>query len=196
MLHQRLYERLTRQRSKVRDVKYIEDLGKTMKVLLVTYAPSQTGTLVRNLTISSGISENRNGYSIGFGPKSKIGVSNIGAPRDTITQFLKDFPQFRRNWSFVKTKSNAWWALPAEAREILQAEREAGNYGGIEQGVGKDMSAYLYQQEGTNSAWKDSARKAKIKPTGFITKAVNQWKKVALKRATADFAKDLGLKRA
>lgn len=196
MLHQRLYDRLKRQKSELRNVRYIEDMGKDMKVLLQSYAPSQTGTLVNNLTTTSGISENQKGYRIGFGPKERIGVSNIGAPRGTIAQFLKDHPEFRRNWSFVKTKSNAWWALPIEGRELLQAERESGNYGGLDQGVGKSMSAYLYQQEGTNESWKGSAKNAKIKPTGFITKALRQWRRVSLKRAIADFARNMGLRRA
>lgn len=196
MLHQRLYDRLKRQQSGLRNAIYIEDIGKDMKVLIQTYAPSQTGTLVRNLTTSSGISESQKGFRIGFGPRAKIGVSNIGAPRGTIAQFLIDYPQFRRNWSFVRTKSNAWWALPIEGRELLQQEREIGNYGGLDQGIGKEMSAYLFPQEGTNSNWKSSSKKANITPTGFIQKAVNQWRKSSRHKVVAEFARAMGLKRA
>lgn len=192
MLHERLRQRLIRQRAELRSGKYIEALGEDMKALLQDNAPSQTGNLVGNLTATSGIKENTSGFRIGFGSRSRIGISNIGAPRGTIKQFLDDYPQFKRNWSLVRSAARAWWALPAEGKELLQQERLAGNYGGIGAiGVGK--SPYLYPQEGSFSSWEASAGKANIRPTKFVNIAVNEWRYSSVPRVMRLFAKNMGL---
>ena len=182
-----------RQRAELRSGKYIEALGEDMKSLLQENAPSQTGNLVSNLTATSGIKENASGFRVGFGSRSRIGTSNTGAPRGTIKQFLDDYPEFKRNWSLVRSANRAWWALPAEAKALLQEERLAGNYGGINAiGVGK--SPYLYPQEGSFSSWEASAGKAGVHPTKFINIAVNEWRYSSVPKVLRMFAKNMGLK--
>lgn len=193
MLHERLYKRLEEQRHKLRDGGYIEALGQDAKILLQTNAPSQTGTLVRNLGTSSGVHENQKGFTLGYGRRQNVGQSKIGAPRGTIRSFLRDYPEFRRNWSFVKAMGSPWKALPIEGRAKLQEERMNGSYGGSNQGAGVGMSAYLYPQEGTFDEWNRSAAKAGIEPLHFIDIALTEWRAYSIPRVMSRFARDMGL---
>lgn len=193
MLHERLYQRLVQQRATLSSGKYIEKLAEDMQHFLLEGAPVMTGTLARNLSSSTGIKETNKGFRVGFGPRSKVGVSDRGAPRGTIAAFLRDHPEFRRNMAFVRSVG-AWQALPKEGKELLQQEREQGSYGGANQGVGVGKSAYLYPQEGTFPSWNASAGKARISPTGFIAWSVDEWRARSLPMAMLIFRKDMGVR--
>lgn len=175
MYHQRLFTRLERQRRTLRSAKFIEDLGSTLKVNLQENAPTQTGTLIRNLGTTSGVRETAEGLRLGYGQRSAIGPDDQGAPRGTIKAFLRDFPEFKRKWSRVKTANRAWWALPQAGKEELQRQRQAGRYGG-ESGVGAKKSPYLYPQSGAFPGWQRAAAKASISSRDFIETALADWR--------------------
>lgn len=188
-----LRDRINAQWREMRNGDYLRDMVADAKVLLEQNAPEATGTLKRNLTTETPIREDEQGLHAGLGDRSAIGYENIGAPRGTIAAFLRDNPEFRtRSEQRTGGPERAWWDLPGPAKEMLQLERESGMYGGSEQGVGSEKSAYFFPQEGSLDGWGASAAKADIIPMHFVRKAMDEWRATAVADAMANLLNKTG----
>ena len=103
-------------------------------------APKETGWMVGAASkLDKSGQPGRTRYTVG--PYSELGNPRRSAPRNTIRQFLEDYPQYASRASQT-TKAgkprkvrrrrpfpNAWHFLSAEAKDRLRALRRAGMYG-------------------------------------------------------------------
>jgi hypothetical protein len=108
----------------------------TFMFTLQSEAPRDTGWMASSMAT---IEKTSRGY--GVSPYTKIGAPSARSPRNTIRDFLEDYPQYR-NRTRVKTKAGkprkrlnrkrfpyAWYFLSNEAKRRLAALRRAGLYG-------------------------------------------------------------------
>lgn len=175
MGHDRLKQRLLDQLRELRNPEYAEELQNGMVASFVV--PVETGLLKDAVTEKSNIRKTVEGFEFGVGNADKMGNPNR-APRNTIKEFLSDFPEFKRKTGV--TSRYAWWALPPEAKKRLESARRQGLYGGGYQGHGSGKSAYGYQQEGSQPEWQQSAQAAGISPTHFIKNGLDLWREVVV----------------
>lgn len=195
--HERLRSRLNAQRAEMRNGDYIRHMIDDARTIILENSPTLTGTLRRNITERTPIRENKDGFVGGLGPRSSVGYEDRGAPRGTIRAFLRDFPQFRKkdrgkgDWFHP---SEAWKELGPEGQRVLQEQREAGNYGGLNQGVAAGKSAYFFPQEGSFPDWSASGKKANIFPQGFVKRSLDEWRELVLPAIIRQFKVRFGSK--
>lgn len=183
MAHERLRRRINAQLKEMRNGDYIHAMVEDARTIIAYNTPSLTGTMRRNLTERTPIRETKDGFRAGLGPRDSVGWENRGAPRGTIRAFLRDFPQFRKkgrgkgDWFHP---SEAWKELGPEGQRVLQEQRMAGNYGGLNQGVGAGKSAYFFPQEGSFPDWKASGMKASLSGSYFVKRSLDEWRELVL----------------
>lgn len=191
--HAALISRLERQLTIVQDERYVAQLGEAMRRQLIALVPVATGNLASKLLRIGGPRRMVGSrFQVWIGDARGLGNANR-APRGTIKQFLKDYPQYRlrRKQGQFFTRSEAWWMLSRAGKAKLQELRQQGLYGGGYQGIGSGKAAYFYPQEGSQADWADSAKGAGITPTHFVRDAVQIWTDYDLPRTLAQFYQDL-----
>jgi len=183
MAYERLRQRINSQLHEMRNGDYIRDMVEDARTIISYNSPSLTGTLRRNIIEKTPVRETSKGFTAGLGPRGRVGFEDRGSPRGTIKAFLRDFPQFRKkqqgkgDWF---PASDAWKELGPEGQRVLQQQREAGNYGGLDQGVGVGKSAYFFVQEGSFPDWRSSGLKASLSGTGFVKRSLDEWRELVL----------------
>lgn len=220
-----LAARIRAQNQEMHNRRYIDDMVADAQALIRSEggsknsAPGGTGTMIRNLTTESGVTDTGHGYRAGLGDRGLVGHEDHSAPTGTIAQFLKDYPEFRLgrdegtnqklkqdrqsskaagggssgldiSKQFDKTK--AWASLSEAGKTMLQRGREGGLYGGDSEGVGAHMSAYFFQQEGSLDSWARGAGGANIHPDPFLARAMATWEAEALPQIIASLMSKLG----
>lgn len=101
-----------------------------VKEYIIRNAPVDSGTMRRH--IASSVPEVRveGFYLVGRLPAPPgLGTPYEAAPRGTIREFLRDFPQYRRREGGVP-RNMAWIMLSREGKAELRRQRRAGRYGG------------------------------------------------------------------
>ncbi len=189
MLHDRLYAHLSDQIGVLNSPEFAELAGELLVKEIALRTPRDTGTLAENLLVRSQPRRTGDGWAIGVGNRDKLGNPNR-APRHTISQFkawvieaikAKRLPKstFKRWFGHPPSDSRyAWWVLPREAKESLQAGRERSYFGGGYQGIATGKSAYFYPQEGSQPEWAASAATAGITPQRFVDYSLEVWREV------------------
>lgn len=127
--------------------------------VLATNAPIGSSTL-RNVLANS-YQERMNGrdFWVGVGSFDDLGAGpNDTAPKGTIAQFLADYASTHPEWiaKHKPPKHMAWWALPREAKQQLEADRRRGLYGGV-----PNKAPYWHIQNVGNAM-------ANVRGTGYI----------------------------
>lgn len=172
--HDDLRERLKRRAASLDSGTHVDYLAQALATEFEHFAPTDTGTLSKNLTVVfDGKKIGPGVWQAGVGDKKMIGSPSDKAPRGTISQFLKEVGGPEYNFWPGRQKVNsryAWWALPSFLKERLQAERLAGRFGG-ETGVGAGRSPYMYSQDRGNA-------NAGITGQRFISMAFVVWRAV------------------
>lgn len=110
-------------------------MAREFSSIVVNMAPKDTGWM---MTTASEVVKLKSGYAVG--PFDKLGRPRTRAPKNTISKFLEDYPQYA--YAKGKTKSGkqrvrrrrrafpgAWHFLSREAKIKLRDLRRAGMYG-------------------------------------------------------------------
>jgi hypothetical protein len=189
--HTELLNRLVRQLGVLQSDKYAAELGETLRSQMIQRVPMATGNMATKLLRMGGPRRFGNEFSMWIGDKRALG-NDSRAPRNTIRDFLRDHPEFRRKRKRGRfTARQAWWILPPKAKQLLQQERMAGKYGGAYQGYASNKAAYFYQQEGSDPEWANSAKEAGISPTHFVANSIENWMASDVPRIVARFVSDV-----
>jgi hypothetical protein len=176
-----LRDRIRAQVNEAHNPLYLNDILADASALIKQHGEDQvdTGTMLRNITTPTEVTPTDYGLRAGLGDRGLVGDESVASPSGVIRDFLNDFPQYRTpvdQRKYGVGKASAWWDLPQEGKDELQIQRESGNYGGADQGVGAKMSAYFFQQEGGLDGWMESATAAGIHSTEFVKKALEEWR--------------------
>lgn len=201
-----LIARINAQKKEMRNGDYIRDMVKDARFYIANNTPEKSGQMSRNLRVQTGPRETAQGFVAGLGPRSRVGNDRQPAPRGTIYQFLRDYPQFTEGGTGNKVSKaakgkhgfvwrGAWQSLSANAKRLLQEKREQGLYGGSQDGAATDKSPWFFVQEGSLPPWKESADKALIHTTYFLQTAMEQWGTDGLNRMRNQLIRRTGWKR-
>ena len=176
MPYERLRSRLTAQRRYLRNGREVEELA---QAYISAYHDASPHESFRDaMDEATKTRENERGLIKGVGPEEKVGRQRM-APKGTIRQFLKDYPEFRTHKAQARYGLDprySWWNMPMAGRKKLQEEREAGNYGGKD-AAGSDKVPYLFAQDQSHPAWLAAGQKAAIDGWKSVEKAMVQWRK-------------------
>ena len=78
----------------------------------------------------------------------------------------------------------AWFYLSRFQKELLQAQRRAGRFGG-ETSIGVGKAPYFWVQEGSTPEGRIGASKANVKPTFFVRDGIQRsegaiWREIGI----------------
>lgn len=111
----------------------VKEMANNFSTVVQEMAPRDTGWMVT--TASETVKTNR-GYAVG--PLDKLGRPRSRSPKNTIRQFLEDYPQYAYGYGKSGRKKTrrrrrafpgAWHFLSSEAKNKLRDLRRAGMYG-------------------------------------------------------------------
>ena len=172
-----LAERIERKYANLDGARLVTLLGESLSDELQNNSPEDTGTIAEAVSEVGQPRQAGSAWEIGVGNLERLGTPST-ATRGTIAAFLEKYPKYRRNNAWKQSvgfrKNLAWWYLPETAKEILQWERAAGNFGGAAYYPGAP-ARYYYVQSGEGS-WAGSSLKSGNSPTLFTTRSLAVWR--------------------